>query len=74
MHAWHSYQLSFVAETTWSPKWGEFTPKWPNSPQKGSLRYRRGHNSPQNGPKGRNFKIVQIRDLIARYKNLAKAD
>jgi hypothetical protein len=20
-HAWLSYQLSFVAETTWSPKW-----------------------------------------------------
>jgi hypothetical protein len=53
-------------------KWGKFTPKWPNSPQKGSL-----------GalvlihPKlvqSRNFEIVQIRSLIARSKNLAKAD
>jgi hypothetical protein len=36
-HAWHSYQLSFVAETTWSPKWGKFTRKWPKSPKKGPL-------------------------------------
>jgi hypothetical protein len=34
----------------------------------------RGPHSPQNGPKCRNFKIVQIQDLIARSKNLAKAD
>ena len=34
----------------------------------------RGPNSPQNGPKCQNFKIVQIRPLIARSKNLAKAD
>jgi hypothetical protein len=35
----------------------------------------RGPNSPQNSPpKCRNFKIVQIQDLIARSKNLAKAD
>jgi hypothetical protein len=37
--AWHSHQLSFMvmAETAWSPKWGKFTRKWPNSSQKGSL-------------------------------------
>jgi hypothetical protein len=29
---------------------------------------------PKNGQKCRNFKIVQIRPLIARSKNLAKAD
>jgi hypothetical protein len=39
-----SHQLSFVAETTWSPKWGEFTPKCP----KGVIR---GPNSPKNGSK-----------------------
>jgi hypothetical protein len=70
-HAWYSYQLSFVAETTWSPKWGKFTPKWPNSSQKGSLG---ALIHPQNGRKSRNFKIVQIRPLIARSENLAKAD
>jgi hypothetical protein len=34
----------------------------------------RGPNSPQNGPKCRNFKMVRFRPLIARSKNLAKAD
>jgi hypothetical protein len=38
---------------------GEFTPKWPNSPQK---------------VEGRNFKMVRFRPLVARSKNLAKAD
>jgi hypothetical protein len=33
-----------------------------------------GPNSSQNGPKYRNFKIDQVWPLIARSKNLAKAD
>jgi hypothetical protein len=41
---------------------GQFTPK----------RIIGGPNSPQNGPKSRNFGIVQIQDAIARSKNLAK--
>jgi hypothetical protein len=46
------------------PKMAKFTPK-------GVIR---GPNSPQNGPKYRNFKMVRFRPLIARSKNLAKAD
>jgi hypothetical protein len=47
------------------PEIAKFTPK-------GAIR---GPNSPQNGPKCRNFKILQIKKgLVARSKNLAKAD
>jgi hypothetical protein len=49
---------------------GEIHPKMAKFTPKGVIR---GPNSPQNGPKCRNFKIVQIQVLIARSKNLAKA-
>ena len=50
---------------------GEIHPKMAKFTPKGVIR---GPNSPQNGPKCRNPKIVRIRPLKARSKNLAKAD
>jgi hypothetical protein len=50
---------------------GEIHPEMAKFTPKGAIK---GPNSTQNGPKCRNFKIVQIQDLIARSKNLAKAD
>jgi hypothetical protein len=50
---------------------GEIHPKTAKLTPKGVIG---GPNSPQNGPKYRNFKIFQTQDLIARSKNLAKAD
>jgi hypothetical protein len=44
------------------PKMAQFTPKGVIS----------GPNSPQNGPKCRNFKMVRFRPLVARSKNPAK--
>jgi hypothetical protein len=49
-------QLSFVAEVDLSLKREKFNPKWPNSPPKGVIN--RGPNSPRNGPKWPNFKII----------------
>ena len=48
-----------------------------DSPQNGQIHPKgviRGPNSPLNSPKCRNFKMVRFRPLIARSKNLAKAD